>query len=203
MSLTADGASPAPKKLLLRTADQYALWKARTSAACWAKTSRDVFIVTDDECGFALLPEGEEQVIPDWVGKAWMTLCESLHDELFIRLVHVKHGRIATLLSEIRAALLVNLAEDVQPLRVELYSVSMARDCGSDLQSYISFIAQRKDKLSFLGVPIPDAELVAVLLKGLVPAFQPLLKYLTRSIKQWIYFASSLQHQSWPLNSHA
>jgi hypothetical protein len=174
MSLTSESASVAHVKLSLRTADQYALWKARISATCWAKTKQNVFDVTDDKCGFGPLPDGQERKIPEWVGIAWMSLIESLHDELFIRLVHVEHGRIATLQAEIRAALLVNLAEDVQPLRVELYSASMARDCGQDLQTYISFISQRKDKLTFLGVPVPEGELVAIFLKGLSPAFQPL-----------------------------
>ncbi len=156
-------------KITLRTADQYHIWKARIAAACWSVAKRNIFAVTDTQCSEAVA--GEEKT--DWVGKSWLLITSSLHDELFMKVSHVEHGLIASLLGEIRESLLVNIAEDVQPLRLELYGATMA-NTGSDLQSFISFIVTRKDKLSFLDVEIPDEELIAVLLKGLHAVFQPL-----------------------------
>lgn len=177
MSLTSavheDGHGATPK-VILRTADQYHLWRARTSAACWAATRMQIFDITDDECGRATKAwlESDRKSI-DWVGRCWQIITTSLHDELFLKLIHVEQGRIATLMSEIRSALLVNIAEDVQPLRLELYAASMSGP-NCDLQSYISFIFQRRDKLLFLEVKIPEEELIHVFLKGLHPVFQPL-----------------------------
>ncbi len=60
---------------------------------------------------------------------------------------HVKRGAIKSLMTEINAALVMNNAEEVQPLRLELYAASMQRDCDSDLQSWISYLLQRAKKL--------------------------------------------------------
>jgi hypothetical protein len=109
----------------------------------------------------------------DVIGRCWTILTTSLHDELFLKLVHVEHGHIATLMAEIRSALLVNIAEDVQPLRLELYGASMQRDCSNDLQTFVAYIIQRKDKLAFLKVQVPDEELAHIFLKGLPSVFQP------------------------------
>ena len=59
------------------------------------------------------------------------------HDELFMKVAHVPHGHIASLIEELRSALLVSGTEDVQSLRHELYSATMMT-CGGDLQSFIS-----------------------------------------------------------------
>ena len=137
----------------------------------------------------------------DAVGKCWSIITTSLHDDLFLKLVHVEQGHIATLMAEIRAALLVNIAEDVQPLRLELYAASMAKDCNNDLQSFIAYIIQRKDKLLFLKVAVPDEELSLIFLKGLPSVFQP-YKCISQSQatnrgpsqKWWRLLANSVLH---------
>ena len=130
-------------KVMLRTADQYPLWKARINSACWSATRISVFAVSDEDCSKASANFANGYEKRDWVGKCWIIVTSALHDELFLKLAHVEQGHIATLMSEIRAALLVNIAEDIQPLRLELYAASMLAN-GCDLQSYISFIVQRR-----------------------------------------------------------
>ena len=164
-------------KIVLKSADQYHLWKARIHAACWAATRLAVFDITDEECARLSKTFDEskaENKSRDVVGMAWTIITQSLHDELFIKLVHVKSGLIQTLMGEIRSALLVNIAEDIQPLRLELYGASMQRDCNNDLQSFIAYVTQRRDKLLFLKIKVPDEELVNIFLKGLPSIFLPL-----------------------------
>ena len=125
----------------------------------------------------ATIKEGELKLTEptkDLIGKCWTLVTSSLHDDLFLKLVHVEPGAMATLMQEIRSALLVNIAEDIQPVRLELYNASMQRDCNNDLQSFIAYIIQRNDKLLFLKVKVPDEELVHIFLKGLPFVFQPL-----------------------------
>lgn len=179
-----------PAKPLLRYADQYELWKARTYAACWAASRLDVFTITDAQCiqlDKSFIESNKTEVKDgeapgqkdgdsrkDLIGKCWTLILSSLHDELFLKLSHVQAGHIATLMAEIRSALLVNIAEDIQPLRLELYSATMSKDCNNDLQTYVSYIIQRRDKLSFLKIKIPDDEVAHIFLKGLPAVFQPL-----------------------------
>ena len=82
-----------------------------------------------------------------WVSKCWLVITTSLHDDLLVKLT-TKRGMIASLLNEINAALLINSAEEVQPLRLELYSATMAREGNGDLQTYIAYLAQRQRKLA-------------------------------------------------------
>ena len=84
----------------------------------------------------------------DWVGKCWVIITSSIHDDLYLKLSHVQRGIIPELLQEIRTALLVTAAETVETLRVELYSATM-KECSCDLQAYIAFILQRVNKLHF------------------------------------------------------
>src|SRR5690348_2259216 len=126
--------------VILRT-DQYHLWKARVSTACWSATRAEVFAVSDDDCDKASRAYAAGEGKTDWVGRCWSIVTNALHDELFLKLAHVKQGHLASLMIEIRAALLVNIAEDIQPLRLELYAANM-QSCSNDLQSYISFIIQ-------------------------------------------------------------
>ena len=175
MSLNDSDAS-AKVKIVLKNPEQYQLWKARVTAACWAATRQNIFEVKDETCVQALAAFEHGELKNDWVGKCWLIITSSLHDDLFLKIAHVSPGHVGALLEEIRAALLVNIAEDVQPLRVELYSASM-QNTGNDLQSYISFIIQRRDRLLFLGVKIPANELVHIFLKGLHNIFQPLQVY--------------------------
>ena len=37
-------------KITLRTADQYQIWKARATAACWGATRLEVFELSDEKC---------------------------------------------------------------------------------------------------------------------------------------------------------
>ena len=168
MSLTPDSVEKTSVKTLLRTADQFQLWKARCSAACWSIAKLNIFDVTDGDCSEAKNHE--------WVAKSWLLITQALHDELFMKVSHVPHGQIQSLMSEIRSALLVSGTEDIQPLRLELYGATMA-NTGSDLQSFISYLIIRRDKLAFLQVEVTDEELIAVMLKGLHPIFQPLQIY--------------------------
>ena len=48
---------------------------------------------------------------------------------------------------------------------------------GNDLQTYISVLIQRRDKLLFLKAEIPEAELIHIFLRGLHSVFQPLQVY--------------------------
>ena len=50
----------------------------------------------------------------------------------------------------------------------------MAKDAGNDLQLWISYLVERRDKLHFLKKPIEESELVAIFLKGLPAVFQQL-----------------------------
>lgn len=163
-------------RVSLRTADQYHLWKARVNAACWAATRLEIFSISNQSCIALLKKFSDEKSEPrlDVIGRCWTIVTSSLHDELFLKLVHVEHGHLETLLAEIRSALLVNIAEDVQPLRLELYAASMQRDCNNDLQSFVAYVIQRRDKLLFLKVKVPDEEMALIFLKGLPSIFQPL-----------------------------
>jgi hypothetical protein len=178
MSLNASSAADDTRvRIILRTADQYHLWRARVNASCWAATRLQVFTVTDNECKQFIKRFADDEKADarqDVLGKCWTLITTSLHDELFLKLVHVEHGLIASLMAEIRSALLVNIAEDIQPLRLELYAASMQRDCNNDLQSFVAFLIQRRDKLAFLKVEVPDDEMVHIFLKGLPSIYQPL-----------------------------
>ena len=106
MSLMAATTETSPK-MLLKTADQYLVWKSRVSDACWAATHRDPFAVDDTDCKRGLdayiaaqetrvkaakgdAPEGPQ----DWVGKCWLIITSSLHDDLYRKVSHVNRGSI-------------------------------------------------------------------------------------------------------------
>jgi len=126
-------------KILLRTADQYHLWFARISGAVWAETRLELSTIKDIDCTKAtndyITARNEGKAVTDWVGKAWSTITRAIHNELFLKLIHIPQGRIASLLNEVRSALSVNSAEEVPSLRLELYAASMATHCGADLQT--------------------------------------------------------------------
>jgi hypothetical protein len=177
---SASGEEGNPPKLMLKSGEQYALWKERMSNLCWASTRLDAFALTDLECdklSKAYDDLKDKDILTaqrnDVIGKCWIVLTSNLSDELFLKVAHVQKGHIASLIAEIRSSLAVGSAEDLQPLRVELYSANM-RDCNNDLQSYISYIITRKDKLAFLKSEIPEVELVHIFLKGLSSVFNPL-----------------------------
>jgi hypothetical protein len=142
-------------RVILKSADQYDLWSTRIAGECWSATRMEVFEVTNEQCDAcdrevrseASGKEKKGQHSIDWVAKCWMLITSAIHDDLFVKLKHVPRGNIPLLLQEIRTALMVDSVEDPSTLRVELYSSSMQKDCGSDLQSYISYIKTRVNKL--------------------------------------------------------
>jgi len=178
MDLNADdtGAASGTRVPMLKTADQYQAWRTRVSNKCWAQTGKDITLVTDDVCEKAMKAalENKEFEQLNWVGKCWLAITGTLHDDLLNKVAHVQRGHIHALLKEINAALTVNSAEEIQPLRLELYGASMQKDCNSDLQTFIAYLLQRQKKLAVLGKPVDDEELISVFLKGLHPIFQPL-----------------------------
>jgi hypothetical protein len=143
---------------------------------CWALTRLDVFALSDEDCENLMTAHEEKKakISTDPVGICWDILTKHLSDDLFLKVSHVGKGRIGSLVAEIRASLAVSTVEDVQPLRVDLHGVDMVRDCGNDLQTYISFIISRRNKLQFLNSEVPQNELIHIFIKGLSPIFQPL-----------------------------
>jgi hypothetical protein len=170
-------------KVVLCSAEQYSLWKQRVSTICWAQTRLDIFSLSDVECDAHLKAhddskgKGKEKEV-DVIGRCWATITSLLSDELFLKVSHVKKGHVASLLFEIQASLQVATLDDVQPLRVDLYGADMVRDCKNDLQTFISFLLSKRDKLAFLKSPVPDAELIHIFLKGLSPVFAPIQVHL-------------------------
>lgn len=167
--------------VVLRTADQYELWKCRIHATCWAKTQVSIFQVTMNEFTNEIKRDknkkDKDKEPSDWVGKCWMLITRSLHNELFLKVAHVQAGHIPALLEEIRMALLVNMSSDAQTIKLELYACTMA-SCGNDLQTFISGLKQKRDKLAFLKEKIDEKELTAIMLRGLHPIFQPVCRRL-------------------------
>jgi hypothetical protein len=70
--MSINDASPPPKKLLLRTADQFELWKARISAQCFFATQHDAFTITDAACVTAMtaVPAADGNLVLDCQRKA-------------------------------------------------------------------------------------------------------------------------------------
>ena len=49
------GAATVDAPIVLRTADQYPMWKARVGDLCWSATGKDIFGVTDEQCKIVIL----------------------------------------------------------------------------------------------------------------------------------------------------
>ena len=179
MSLTAQDRCP----VVLKTADQYPVWKARIGDSCWAACHKDIWTVSNTDCAVAIKEfaeakgDGRKKQKDDWVGRCWLLITASLHDDLYTRVAHVPKGNIATLLGEIGHALVVNTAEDITPLRLQLYGGTMQKDGDNDLQKWIAFILEKVTKLEVLGKKMEEEEKVGIFLKGLNPVFQTLQVY--------------------------
>ena len=159
---------------LLKSADQYLAWRTRVADKCWALTGHDLADVTDKECVAALKTAGDEKEAAKrdcWVSSAGLS--HPLCDDLLLKLT-VKRGLIQSLMAEINAALQINSAEEIQPLRLELYGATMQKDGNADLQTYIAYLMQRQKKLAAHGKPVEDEEMISIFLKGLHPVYQPL-----------------------------
>ena len=102
-----DGTSASTSKcaVVLKTADQYDIWKARVSDACWSTTLKDVFTITDEECKHAISKleekEPKDKHVHEWVGKCWTIVTASLHDEVYRKVNHVSRGLLKTLLTHL------------------------------------------------------------------------------------------------------
>ena len=167
--------------LVLKTSDQYDLWRSRVGDTCWAATMKDIWSLNEGECERALgeltHPDQKTPHVHAWVGKCWSIITSSLHDDVYRKVSHIPRGKIPSLLAEIAFALQRDGAEEVAPLRLQLYGATMTKDAGNDLQLWISYLIERRDKLHFLKKPIEDAELVVLFLKGLPAVFQQLKVY--------------------------
>ena len=79
--------------IVLRTADQYPMWKARVGDVCWSATGRDVFAVTDDECKAVIKvvedPAAERKAKDEWLTKCWNIVTNSIHDDVYRKVNHV------------------------------------------------------------------------------------------------------------------
>ncbi len=90
--------------------------------------TKTCFDLTDEDCAAGLAEheankeEKKAKVKDDWVGKLWTIITASLHDDIYTKINHVKRGAIKSLMTEINAALVMNNAEESQPLRLELYA---------------------------------------------------------------------------------
>ena len=172
-----DRSAEQPAKIpLLQTADQYLAWKTRVYDKCWAVTGHDLAETTDEDCKAGLKAAAEVKDMgkrDNWVSICWMIVTGSLHDDLLLKLT-TKRGLLASLMTEINAALMINSAEEVQPLRLELYAASMQKDGNSDLQSYIAYLTHRLKKLQSHAAAVPEGEAVAIFIHGLHPIYQPL-----------------------------
>jgi hypothetical protein len=176
MESTAADVATTAKIPLLKTADQFLAWKARVFDKCWAVTGHDLSQVTDEECQLALKTCVEEKVPAkrdNWVSQCWLIITGSLHDDLLLK-VTAPRGNIRSLLNDINLSLMINHAEEVTPLRLELYGATMVKDGNNDLQTYIAFLLLRKNKLAAHGKQVDEGELVAIFLRGLHPLYQPL-----------------------------
>lgn len=182
MSAEASQSSSTPRcTLILRSADQYHLWKARVADACYAAVYKDVFAITDNDCRAAIQEleekQGSDRAKFEWVGKIWSILTSSLHDDVYRKVNHIQRGYIKSLLDEISHTLVVNNMEEVGPLRLELYGGTMEKDGSNDLQLWINFVVERGNKLLFLKKEVPQEELVTIFLKGLHDCFEQLQVY--------------------------
>ena len=95
---------------------------------CWAKTNVSIFDVKAEECVLERKDKNkkDKDKEDDWVGRCWMLISKSLHNDLFVKVAHVQAGNIPALLEEIRMSLLVNMTSDAQAIKLELYSCTMA-----------------------------------------------------------------------------
>ena len=177
-------AEPASKsRIQLRTTDQYSLWLARTSTACWSATGIDTchlknadYVKASAAYKQSRTTDYKGDILTDWVGKCWSIITLSLHDELFVKLTQVPPGQIETLLSEIQGALLIDAGSEIFTIRFNLYAASMNK-CDNDLQTYIANVCSNRDKLIFLKSPVAEADLVLIFIRGLHSVFSQLQLY--------------------------
>ena len=192
MSLNSDETSgeDLSLKIKLRSADQYPLWLARITDLCWAKTKIDISSVKDTDCGAKVVvasygrgrkssladdSDDEKEGLPPWVQKCWLIITTSLHDEVYLKVQHIKRGMIASLLNEIHKCVLLCATEEIVPTRINLYAATMEREGRGDLQTFIAYLKTKQNKLTALGDPLKEGEMVGIFLNGLTPLFHPIV----------------------------
>ena len=118
--------------------------------------------------------DDEKEGLPPWVQKCWLIITTSLHDEVYLKVQHIKRGLIASLLSEIHKCVLLGSTEEIVPTRISLYAATMDREGRGDLQTFISYLKTKQNKLFALGDPLKESEMVGIFLNGLTPIFHPM-----------------------------
>ena len=86
MSLNAFDAAAANVPAL-KTVDQFLAWRTRVLNKCWATTGRDVSLLSDEVCIKAVMAENDQKESDKshWVGKCWLIITGSLHDDLLMK----------------------------------------------------------------------------------------------------------------------
>ena len=92
--------------VILKTADQYDIWKNRVTDAC---CTMNVFNLTDEDCSRAMdeFVEAKEagEKKQNWVATCWQIITTSLHDDVYRKVSQSPRGGIETLLKNIGHAL--------------------------------------------------------------------------------------------------
>jgi len=113
-------------RVILRTADQYPLWKARVIDACWAATRMNLFDVSDNECIANMRETSEAKDAPLKEQAKLKHLLTGLPSVLVIATtsLHDDHVTRSYCFSAVRNSLRIGLP---------LYSATMAKEGQSDL----------------------------------------------------------------------
>ena len=119
--------------------------------------------------------DDEKGGLPPWVQRCWILITSSLHDEIYLKVQHIKRGLIQSLLSEIHKCVLLGATEEIVPTRINLYGATMDKEGAGDLQTFISYLKTKQNKLLALGDPLKESELVGIFLNGLSPIFNPVV----------------------------
>jgi hypothetical protein len=183
MSAEASTSLKDASKLKLQSADQYHLWLARITDLCWAYTKIDINTILDTDCekksagrpSKGSPDEEEKNGSAQWVGRCWLLITTSLHDDVYLKVQHIKRGAIQSLMAEIRKSVLISSVEEVVPTRIKLYGATMEKEGGGDLQTFISYIKTKQNKLTALGDPLKETELVGIFLNSLSSLFHPIV----------------------------
>ena len=77
----------------------------------------------------------------------------------FILKFSTSRGLIQSLLTEIHKCVLLGATEDIVPTRISLSGGTIG---AGDLQSFISYIKTKQNKLNALGDPLKESELVGI-----------------------------------------
>src|SRR5690349_3773284 len=86
-------------RVILRSAENYDIWRIRVSAECWAATRKELFEISQEqvdafnsEIKTAPTKKDKTGLDYDWVTQIWGILTTSLHDELLLKTRHITKG---------------------------------------------------------------------------------------------------------------